>query len=145
MSDDLFELWAGPNPYKALARVLKMRPAVRARLLRLEVRCEGRHTPVRVFRLREGLLVQCRSDADVRDMQAEHPNLADWSRRRAFFLQEWLSQPAAVLPTSHLQVVCDCRQTVPRLVDVGRMADLIPAEGEPTRRVPLLEVLAPEA
>lgn len=142
MSDDPSELWAGPNPSKALARVLAMRPAVRARLLRLEVRCAGRHTPVRVFRLREGLLVQCRSDADVRDMQAEHPHLDDWSRRRAFFLEEWLS---AGDPDSRLQVVCDCRQTVARLVDVGRLADLIPGEEEPTRRVPLLEVLAPEA
>ena len=131
-----------PNPYRALARVLKMRPHVRAELLRLEVRCEGRHTPVRVYRLREGALVQCRSDADVRDLQAEHPNLDDWSRRRAFFLEEWVS---AGDPDARLQVVCDCAQTRPRLVDVQRLADLMPAEGEPTRRVRFAEVVAREA
>lgn len=133
----------GPDPYRARTRVLKMRPDARRKLLRLEVWCEqNRHTPVRVFRLREGMLVLCRSDADVRDMQAEHPHLDDWSRRRAFFLEEWVS---AGDPDSRLQVVCDCRQTEARLVDVGRLAGLIPAEGERTRRVTLAEILAPEA
>ena len=133
------------DPYKALDRVLKMHPHVRRNLLRLEVRCEGRHTPVRVYRLREGLLVHCRSDADVRALQKKSPHLPDWSPRRAFFLEDWLSQPDDVRPGAHLQVVCDCAQTRPRLVNVQRLVELVPADGAPTRRVAMLEVLAPEA
>ncbi len=129
----------GPNPYGALSRVLALRGPERRKLLRLVVRCENRkHTPLRVFALRDGLLVQCRSDADVRDMQAEHPHLPDWSKRQAFFLEDWLRLPTE--PTSHLMVVCDCAQTAPRPVDMQKVAELIPNES--TRNVMLAQVLA---
>ena len=130
-----------PNPYDALARVLRLKPQQRRNLLRLEVWCErSKCTPIRIFALRDGLLVQCRSDADVRDMQEQQPHLDDWSRRRAFFLHGWLD--TADPPPSHLQVVCDCLQTAPRLVDVRKLADLIPSADRPTRRVKLREVVA---
>lgn len=129
------------NPYDALRRVLALRAPAQRSLLRLVVFCEAsKHSPIRVFQLREGLLVQCRSDADVRDMKDSSPHLPDWSRRRAFFLDEWLDQPAETRAESHLQVVCDCAQTTPRLVDVQRLADAIPETA--TRRVTLPAVAA---
>lgn len=129
----------GPNPYDGLRRVLSWHRRAQRAALRLEVWCEAnRCTPIRVYALREGLLVQCRSDADARDRQDRYPHLDDWSRRRAFYLEEWLAQPADVLPNSHLQVVCDCDQTHPRLVDVQRLADLVPAAA--TRRCTLHDV-----
>lgn len=130
-----------PNPYNALNRLLDLKPRQRRSLLRLVVRCEQRkHTPLRVFALRDGMLVQCRSDADVRDLQAEHPHLEDWSRRRAFFLDEWLH--LANPSTSHLLVVCDCAQTTPWPIDVQKVAHLIPREIGSTRHVAIAEVLA---
>lgn len=133
----------GPDPYAALARVLAMPERVQRKLLRLVVWCENNKcSPLRVFALREGLLVQCRSDANVRDLRDTYPRLREWSRRRAFFMDEWLSQPADVLPQSRLQVVCDCAQTTPRLVDVQRLLDAVPADGMQTRRLRLPEVAA---
>ena len=116
------------DPYEALRRVLDLRPNVRRSLLVLQVWCEtSKCTPVRVYRVHDGLLVQCRSDADVRAMREDHPHLSDWSRRRAFFLDWWLSsEDGARQP---LQVVCDCAQTTPRLVDLRMLADLVPDRG----------------
>lgn len=134
-----------PNPYSALDRITAMPQRAQRKILRLVVHCERegcRSTPVRVFTLREGLLVQCRSDASTKGIREHHPHLTDWNRRRAFFLDEWLSQPADVLPNSHLQVVCDCDQTHPRLVNVRRLADAVPADGERTRHIRLTEVSA---
>ena len=114
-----------PNPYAVLRRVLRLRPAEQRKLLRLVVWCDrGECTPLRVFKVRDGLLVQCRSDADVSDMQEAHPHLEKWSRRRAFFLQEWLDLPPDAREDAFLQLVCECNQTTPRLVDVRRVADL---------------------
>lgn len=133
-----------PNPYEALRRILALRPAQQRGLLRLEVWCDAsRHTPLRVFKLREGILIQCRSDADVRDMKEQHPHLSDWSRRRAFFLEEWLTLDEDPQNPSHLQVVCGCAQVTPRLVDVERLANAIPADDSvPTRRIRLPDVAA---
>jgi hypothetical protein len=137
------DLTPEPNPYQALNRVRHLPRRAQRHLLRLEVWCEwNKCTPVRVFALRDGLLVHCRSDADVRDLQEEHPHLDDWSRRRAFFAEEWLKQPAE--PPSHLQVVCDCLQTRPRLLDVGKMVAAIPPAGDKTRRVTLPDVAVSE-
>lgn len=130
------------DPYAALRRVLALRPAEQRKLLRLVIRCEtGKCTPLRVFGLRDGWLVQCRSDADVRDMQKTYPHLSDWSRRRAFFLEWWMQEDNP--SESRLQVVCDCDQTRPRLVDVQRVLAALPAEGEPTRNASLPEFAAP--
>lgn len=132
-----------PNPYRALERVRRLKRRDQRHLLRLEVWCEwNRCTPVRVFALSAGLLVHCRSDADVRDMQEEYPHLEDWSRRRAFFLEEWLAQPNE--PAAHLQVVCNCSQTTPRLVDVGKVVAALPVEGGQTRRVTIPDVAVNE-
>lgn len=123
-----------PNPYAALRRLLAMPAKVRRSLLRLEVWCEDNEcTPVRVFALREGTFVQCRSDADVSDIPGHYPREQKWSPRSAFFVEEWL----AGSPESRLQVVCDCRQTTTRLVNVQRLIDAIPAPGTPTRRITL--------
>ncbi len=128
-----------PNPYSAKKRVLKLRRLERDKLLRLIVRCEQRKcAPLRVFALREGLLVLCRSDANVRDMQEQYPHLTEWSRRRAFFIEEWQRSPTSRL----LQVVCDCSQTTPRLVDMQKVVDLIPPASEPTRNAVLPQVTA---
>lgn len=130
----------GPNPYDGLRRVLALPRRAQRAALRLEVWCEAnRCTPIRVYALREGLLVQCRSDADTTAIRETHPHVGEWSRRRAFYLEEWLAQPAELLPTSHLQVVCDCAQTRPRLVNVRRLADLVP-EDRTTHRVTLHDV-----
>ena len=42
-----------------------------------------------------------------------YPHLKPWSRRRAFFLEEWFGQAEPERDDSHLQVVCDCLQTEP--------------------------------
>lgn len=132
-----------PDPYAALKRILSLRPAQRRPLLRLEVWCEeSKCTPIRVFQLREGLLVQCRSDADVRDMQETYDHLKDWSRRRAFFAEEWLAQPEETLAISHLQVVCDCLQTTARPVDMRKLIQELPSDGETVRRVRIPAVAA---
>lgn len=129
-----------PDPYAALERVLKLHKSEQRNLLRLTVWCENEKcSPIRVFEIREGLLVQCRSDANVRDMQEDYPNLSDWSRRRAFFIQEWLDLGESSVG---LQVVCDCKQTEPRLIDMRKVSRLIPQPGEKTRRnVPLVDLL----
>lgn len=125
-----------PNPYKTLDRILKLRPPALRRVLRVVVRCEaGKCSPVRVFAVRDGLLVQCRSDADVRDMKDRYPHLSDWSRRRAFFLEEWTTSA----PDQPLQVVCDCQQTKPRSVDVVKLQSLVPNDAT-TRNVSLRDV-----
>lgn len=130
----------GPDPYQTLARILSWPRRAQRAALRLEVWCDAsKCTPIRVYELREGLLVQCRSDADVREMKEKYPHLPDWSPRRAFYLEDWHAQPDDVRPGAHLQVVCDCAQTRPRLVDVQRLTDLIP-EGGATRRVRLRDV-----
>lgn len=122
-----------PNPYQALARVLALRPPARRRLLRVEVWCEkSKCTPIRVYALRDGLLVHCRSDANVEDMRDRWPHLAEWSPRRAC-ADEWISTGLG----SPLQVVCDCDQTHPRLVDVARLIDLVPDDAAPARRTRL--------
>lgn len=131
----------GPNPYAALDRLLAKPRAAQRKMLRLEVWCENNKcTPVRVFALRDGLLVQCRSDANIEGLRDQYPHLTEWSRRRAFFLSEWQDLRPEVRAESHLQVVCNCNQTTPRLVDVQRVLDLIPADGERTRRVALAQV-----
>ena len=127
-----------PNPYEAKKRLLALRRPERDKLLRLIVRCEQRKcAPLRIFAVREGLLVLCRSDANVGDMQEQYPYLTEWSRRRAFFIKEWLDEG----PSSRLQVVCDCSQTTPRLVDMQKVIDLIPPTSEPTRNAVLPEVM----
>ena len=132
---------SGPNPYAARKRLLALRQPAQRKMLRLVVACDqNKCTPIRVFGLREGLLALCRSDADVRDLQEQQPNLADWSKRRAFFLDEWMSLGDP--DESRLQVVCDCSQTTPRLVDVRKVVDMVPAEGEATRRIVLSVVSA---
>ena len=129
-----------PNPYKAKERLLALRRPEQDKLLRLIVRCEQRKcAPLRIFALREGLLVLCRSDANVRDMQEQYPHLTEWSHRRAFFIEEWLRSDDR--PTSRLQVVCDCVQTTPRLVDIQKVIDLIPPTSEPTRNAVLPQVM----
>ncbi len=126
------------NPYEALERVKKFPRRVRDNLMRLEVWCEwNKCTPIRVFELREGLLVQCRSDADISDMQEQFPHLDRWSRRKAFFIEEWLSLGSG---DEHLQVVCRCLQTKPRLVSVGKLHSEVPENG--TRRIRLPAVAA---
>jgi hypothetical protein len=85
------------------------------------------------------MLVQCRSDADVSDMLEANPHLTKWSRRRAFFLEEWISADEASNGTM-LQVVCDCSQTQARLVDVRKIVNLIPSRDAPTKRVSLPQV-----
>lgn len=137
------QLTPDPNPYTALQRVLALHPKQRRSLLRLEVWCEqSRCTPIRVFAVRDGLLVQCRSDANTEHMRDEHPQVQPWSRRRAFFLSEWLGMAEDVRAVSHLQVVCDCAQTTPRLVDVARLAEL--AQAGTTRRACRLPDVAAE-
>jgi len=127
---------AGPNPYEVLGRLLGKPRKQQLNLLRLKVWCErNKCAPILVYEVREGILVQCRSDANVSHMQEDHPNLAPWSKRRAFFVEEWMEHPG-----SHLSVVCDCNQTNPRLVDVARVVDLLPAPGSPTRNVSLPQV-----
>lgn len=130
-----------PNPYAELKKVLALPRRAQRSILLLEVWCENsKCCPIRVFARHPGLLVQCRSDAKVSEAAREsYSNLGAWSPRRAFFLHEWLDQPADVLPTSHLQVVCDCRQTTPRLVSVRKLADAMPNDGR-TRRLRLPEV-----
>lgn len=126
----------GPDPYAALEKVLALPRRAQRSILRLEVWCENsKCSPIRVYDRAEGLLVQCRSDADVRDL----PHVGDWSRRRAFFLQEW---PTDLPQAQHLQVVCDCLQTEARLVDVRKLAAAMPAPGTKTRRLRLPEVSA---
>lgn len=125
-----------PNPYDALSRLLAKEPRHQRRLLRLSVWCEqGACTPIRVFGHRDGLLVQCRSDADVSDMREHYPHLERWSRRRAFFADEWVKDAAG----QRLQVVCECSQTTPRLVDVEKLIEA--AEDDTRRNVALLELV----
>lgn len=130
----------GPNPLAALDRVLAWRHTIQRKSLRVAVWCENRHTPVRVFKLSEGLLVQCQSDAYTPDAQ-NHGSDSDWSPRRAFFLDEWLSQPI-VLVNSHLQVVCPCAQVDPQPIDVRLLASHVPPDGEPTRNLTIPDVAA---
>jgi len=120
------------NPYQALTRVLALRSQARRRLLRVEVWCEeSKCTPIRIYALRDGLLVQCRSDANVEDMRDRWPHLTRWSPRGAFFADEWINTGL----DSPLQIVCDCDQTHPRLVDVARLLDLVPHDADaPARR-----------
>jgi hypothetical protein len=133
---------SGPNPRRVLERVLALKAPARRGLLRLEVWCEANAcTPVRVFDVREGLLVQCRSDADVSSLAEANPHLGRWSPRGAFFIDEWTRQVEGDQTGSHhLQVVCDCVQTRPRLVDVQRVRDLVPPVGERTRAVSIAAV-----
>lgn len=138
-----------PNPYEALKRVRGLKPPAQRRLLRLRVWCENNQcTPVRVFSLRDGLLVECRSDADNSDAHAEDPSVARWRPRPAFFLDAWFAPEGYEndhpydRSKSHLQVVCDCLQTTPRLVDVQRLTAAIPVDGEKTRNVSLPDVAA---
>ena len=52
----------------------------------------------------------------------------------AFFADEWISTGLG----SPLQIVCDCDQTHPRLVDVARLLDLVPHDDDaPARSVRL--------
>lgn len=132
---------SGPGPYAALRAVLARPQREQRRMLRLTVRCEAcRSSPVRIFRVRDGHLVQCDSDADVSALQADNPHLPKWSRRRAFFLEHDLQmQELVATEPLRLQVICDCVQTRPRLIDVQALADALPAPDEKTRNAPLAQ------
>lgn len=126
-----------PNPHAALQRLLAKPRAYQRKQLRLSVWCEtGNCSPIRVFAVHDGLLVQCRSDADVSDVPNHYPRTQKWSPRRAFFIEWWLDHTA----DSTLQVVCECAQTKARLVDVRKVAASVPESN--TRNVRLSEVLS---
>lgn len=129
----------GPDPYAALRTVLARPQREQRRMLRLTVRCETcRSTPVRVFRVREGHLVQCDSDADNSHLQEQFPHLSKWSRRRAFYLENDLARQAeATTDPLRLQVVCDCDATHPRLLDVQALTDALPEPSGKARNAPL--------
>lgn len=132
------------NPYAALERVEGLHPAARKKLLRLTVWCEqSKHGVISVFQLREGVLVKCQSDAYVGDVESHGPAGEKWARRRAFFIDEWLANADAA-GASHLQIVCRCAQTRPRLVDVSRLIDAIPPEGDTPRNIQIADVYAPD-
>lgn len=116
-----------PDPYAALKRVVEQKPVVQKSLLRLLVWCEqGKCTPIRVFETREGMLVQCRSDANVRHLRGQIEHDRDWSKRRAFFLESVPGISGDGQDVPGLQVVCECSQTTPRPVDLRKLMALVP-------------------
>ena len=132
-----------PDPYAALERVLKLHKSEQRNLLRLTVWCENEKcSPVRVFEIREGLLVQCRSDANTDVLRQKYKHLDRWAKRPAFFLDTWFppTESGIEVVDSYLQVVCDCDQTQPRKIDVMKLKAAV-SEHSTRRNVPLADLL----
>lgn len=110
-----------PNPYAEDDRIRALPPAIQKRMLRLTVWCEaGRCAVIRAFEVPRGILIRCSSEANIAHMRARANVVADgdWSRRRAFFMEDRLRD-------EKLTLICDCNHTQERVVAIGRLADLI--------------------
>jgi hypothetical protein len=104
-------------------RIRKMRPKQWKRHRRLEVWCElGQCAVVRVFDVPNGRLVQCSSEANIKEMRERGlvGSEGDWSKRRAFFLTEELLELG-----EQLTLICECQQTTERLASVRKINDLV--------------------
>lgn len=125
-----------PDPYAEDRRIRKMRPEQWKRHRRLEVWCEsGKCAVVRVFDVPNGRLIQCTSEANIKEMR-ERGSVGgdeDWSKRRAFFITEELLERG-----EQLTLVCECRQTTERLASVRKINALV--GGKP--RVSITAVLS---
>lgn len=77
---------------------------------------------VRVFDVTDGRLVQCSSEANIKDMRESGGVVADsdWSKRRAFFITDELIERG-----DQLTLVCECRQTLERLASVRKINELV--------------------
>lgn len=112
-----------PNPYAWDRRVRSWPLKTWKRHRRLEIWCEAGKCPVvRVFDVTDGRLVQCSSEANIKQMRESGHAVADsdWSKRRAFFITEELMERG-----DQLTLVCECQQTSERLASVRKINDLV--------------------
>ena len=127
-NDPVIASWRGAED--EARRLKSLKPSVRSRHLLTTVWCEYGKCPVsRIYKRRTGKLVICSSEANISDLRDSVIASRDWSKREAF----WLTPE---LRSERLSIVCDCLNTVARLVSVAKLADTT------KRNVSINEVLA---